>query len=188
MFGPVRLISENLKAIGLVKPISAMQPKKPVLAESKPAPKQTTKPTLVAPKVAPKVQPKDRLASLLEQVDSLSNEMKVVFAEAPSQKVRNVLEGLDHIQKVSAAVTKKYAWRQDERSKNIAELFKSIGSLAEGMRTQISSGSLTEEGKIKEDANELIKRFVKAVGVVKEEIGINKDVYSSLLKESDKIK
>lgn len=190
MFGPVRPISENLKAIGLIKPSSAVQPKKPVLAEAKPAPKQETKPVAAAAKPAPKAPPvsKDHLAALLEQVENLQKEMKTTFAEAPSQKVRNVLEGLDHIQKVSAAVTKKYEWRQDERSKSVTELFKAIAGMAESMRTQISSGSLTEEGKIKSDANELIKRFVKAVGVVKEEVGINKDVYASLLKESEKIK
>jgi hypothetical protein len=190
MYGPVRTIGQNLKSWGLSGSKSAAKPaSKPVVAESKQAAKPAHK-AVAAPakKVESKpVAPKSRIDALLEQVETITKEMKTVFSEVPSPKIRSVVESLEHIQKVSASVVKKYGWRMEERSKTITELFKALNGKAEELRQAVFGGSLSEESEVRSDANELLKRFVKAVGIVREDLGISEDIFKGLVQEASKI-
>jgi len=188
MYGPVRPIGENLRSWGLVK--STPKPAgKPVIAESKVKPASKAAAPLAPAKKAEKkpVAAKSRIEALLEQVETISQEMKTVFSEVPSPKVRSVVESLEHIQKVSDSVVKKFGWRMDEKNKTITELFKALSGKADEIRQAVFGGALAEESAVRSDANELLKRFVKAVGIVRKDLGISEEIFKGLVQEASKI-
>lgn len=199
-FGPVRTISENLKTMGLIsqKPVNESEKekieKKRLIEEARRArqPKKVeapSKPIVESKKEAPaKKVEKTRLEKLLEEVETLSQEVKTVVTEAPSQKMRTAIESLEHMQKVSEAIVKKYDWRMDEKSQNIAELFKQISNKTTELHKFVYGNDLAEADKTREDVNGLVKRFVKAVGFVKEDLSIDDEVFTNLKQEAEKIK
>jgi hypothetical protein len=188
MYGPVRPIGENLRSWGLVKP-TPKPASKPVIAESKVKPASKAAAPLAPAKKAEKkpVAAKSRIEALLEQVETISQEMKTVFSEVPSPKVRSVVESLEHIQKVSDSVVKKFGWRMDEKNKTITELFKALSGKADEIRQAVFGGALAEESAVRSDANELLKRFVKAVGIVRKDLGISEEIFKGLVQEASKI-
>ena len=130
----------------------------------------------------------DKLARLLEEVEAIEKAVKTetLVASKPeakklSEELSGVLTGLGHIQTFSDSILKKFEWRTTEAAKVVTELFKSIKTEAVGQISKIKSGSLSEASAARTDCDRLAKRFVEAVGHVKADLSVNKEVFAKLV-------
>ena len=196
MYGHVNTLEETFKVLGLSKkPVvteskddadkkklieSARAEKKPVVTESKAAP---AKPTNGA---------KSKTMLLAEEIENLDKDLAAAVSAkslvAPektneSKEMTKIASSLNYVMKFCSEAITKLEWRQEERSKKLANVFKMLREESDRVVQGIKKGTISEESAAKGEANSVIKRFVEAVGYVKAAFKVNESVYAAL-KES----
>lgn len=188
MYGPVRPLSETFRILGLVKPSSAPVAEKKVDSDREKAEKRRVieeARRARQEKMQSKAQPKEltkeaasksRLETLLEEVERAAKELRGESAvPAAGKSADEILASLKHVLNFSSKVVKKFEWREDERSKNIASLFKVLGEEATRLAAAISDKKLSEGDTESVEAYKLIKRYVEAVECMRAYFKVNED-------------
>lgn len=134
---------------------------------------------------------KSKLEVLLEEIGTIEREIQgnVAGANSPaSPDLKECLDCLEHVEKFSENVVKRYGWRSGEKEEAIAEAFAAIRDEAKRQRRCITKGEVREENTARSESQKLVKQFVEMVGVIKDQFRLNESFYAELKKWAETVR
>lgn len=194
-YGVVRPLSDTLKSLGLAPVVHQeriVESKKDEKSEKKTL-IESARAAVAAAKTDSRITPskptggKAKSMTILEEIEAIEKAIKseTLVASKPeelklSEELKGVLSGLSHIKSHSEKIIKKYEWRTTPAAKIVTETFKTICAEADANVAKIKSGNINEANAARTECDRLAKRFVEAVGHIKGDLTVNKDVFEKL--------